>query len=140
MIILLILFSLDIKYVKSKANYLIELSFSLKQSIIIFLCLATAFISWFKTYLSIYKEQYLLLASLWVKNLPKILIPNVFKELVDSIAKIVLTHSNNTALPVFLLEEVVLATYNKLYINKMFISNYLKLTLAKVSLTSSDKA
>lgn len=86
-----------------------------------FLCLATALISWFKILLSIYNEQYLLLASLWVKNLPKILIPKVFKEFVDSIAKIVLTHSNKTAFPVFLLEEVVLAT------------------LAKVSLTSSDK-
>lgn len=57
-----------------------------------------------------YNEQYLLFASLCVKNLPKILIPKVFKELVDSIAKIVLQHSNKTAFPVFLLEDVVEAT------------------------------
>lgn len=54
--------------------------------------------------------MYLLFASLFYKNLPKILIPKVLRVLEDSIAKIVLTHSYKTALPEFLVLFVFAAT------------------------------
>lgn len=55
--------------------------------------------------------MYLLLASLLAKNFPKMLIPSVLSELADSMAKIVFTHSYNTALPEFLALLVLAATY-----------------------------
>lgn len=57
-----------------------------------------------------YKDIYLLFASLFRRNLPNILIPNVFKVLDDSIPKIVFTHSYSTALPEFLALLVLAAT------------------------------
>ena len=54
--------------------------------------------------------MYLLLESLFARNLPSIFIPSVLRVVVDSIVIIVLTDSYNTALPVFLLEVVFVAT------------------------------
>ncbi len=53
----------------------------------------------------------MLLESLFYKNFPNIFIPNVFNVGDDSIAIIVLTHSNNTEFPLFLLLDVLVATY-----------------------------
>lgn len=56
------------------------------------------------------REMYLLFASLFARNLPKMLIPSVFKALALSITKTVLTHSYKTALPEFFVLLVIAAT------------------------------
>ena len=70
----------------------------------------TDYKSCFNTFCNMNNDTYLELASLLAKNFPNILIPIVLRVLVDSIANIVLTHSYNTALPVFLLVFVLAAT------------------------------
>ena len=70
----------------------------------------------FKTFLSINNDTYLLLLSFSDKNLAKIFIPSVFKVLPDSIPIIVFTHSFRTAFPVFLVDDILVATYLKNFI------------------------
>jgi len=52
----------------------------------------------------------LLLLSLFDKNLPSTFIASTLKVGVDSIDMIVLTHSEQTATPVFLFKDVLVTT------------------------------
>ena len=59
---------------------------------------------------TLFQINYLLLFSLFAKNFPRIFIARVLSVFDDSMVKIVLTHSNSTAFPVFLFDGVLVAT------------------------------
>ena len=84
------------------------------QSRIIYLCFCTALISYSSTFNNEIKDTYLLFASLFARNLPKILIPRVFNDAALSIAIIVLTFSYNTAFAAFFVEVILFTTWAKI--------------------------